>query len=242
MNVFVIVPVYNEKEVLAGTIDQLMACGSDVERILIVNDGSTDGTAQLADRLAGKFPDMVSVINSAHEGFAQAIRTGISAVPEGAAFVVVMADACDDLTQIRKMCALIIDADVVVASRYVPGGRRQGGDWLKAAGSRAVNLFFAALLRGRCHDATNSFKMYRKLILRDVVLTSRGFEISMEMTVKAFRRGARFVEIPTQWIERRQGTSKFHLLRHGWRYVLGVLMFAGQHDKDGHGGAGPATR
>jgi dolichol-phosphate mannosyltransferase len=176
-----IVPAYNEEETLAQTLAQILTKRHVIDRVIVVNDGSKDATGSVARAIAEQ--QSVVVLEQSHKGFAEAVKNGIDQVPDEDAFVVIMADGCDEVDLIEDMFHVIHErrADVVCASRYLRGGKRTGGNFIKAVGSRLVNAFFSVAMKGQCHDATNSFKMFKKNCLRPVFLKSRGFEISLEM-------------------------------------------------------------
>jgi dolichol-phosphate mannosyltransferase len=140
--------------------------------------------------------------------------TGIRSVDQGPVLVS-MADLSDDFPIIPAMLnAYRGGADVVVASRYMPGGRQIGGPWLKGQLSRWGGRSLAWLARFPVHDATNSFRLYDAQLVRELELESRGgFEVGFEITMKAWMRGRQVVEIPCTWRDRVAGESRFNLRR-----------------------------
>jgi hypothetical protein len=126
-----------------------------------------------------------------------------------------MADLSDDFPIIPSMLdAYRAGADVVVASRYMRGGRQLGGPWLKGQLSRWGGRSLAWLARFPVHDATNSFRLYDAELVRALDLESRGgFEVGFEITMKAWMKGHRLVEIPCTWRDRVAGQSRFNLRR-----------------------------
>ena len=230
MKLSIVIPAYNEEKVLAQTLTQILTKKHIVDRVIVVNDGSKDATGSVARSIAERQPGSVVVLEQSHKGFAEAVKNGIDQVPEEDAFVVVMADGCDEVDLIEDMLHVIHErrADVVCASRYIRGGKRTGGDFIKALGSRLVNAFFSFAMKGQCHDATNSFKMFKNNCFRSVFLKSHGFEISLEMAIKAYKNGSHFHEIPTRWTDRKFGKSKFILLKDGIRYLGWMGSFFGE--------------
>jgi hypothetical protein len=165
---------------------------------------------------------LTAVRNRRGPGVVNAILSGFAAAPDGPALVV-MADRSDDLAQVDKMLALYRQGyDVVVGSRYMKGGRLVGGPVLKQGLSRlaGVSLF---LLRGiPTHDATNAFKIYDLAMVRTFTVESRGgFELNLELTVKAFLNGYRITEVPATWRDRSAGASKFKL----WKWLPKYLKW-----------------
>lgn len=129
--------------------------------------------------------------------------------------LVTMADASDDPATIPPMCEKLAEGyDLVCASRYMPGGRQVGGPIVKSFLSRVAGLSLHRLAGIPTHDATNSFKLYRRRLLEEIVIESRGgFEVGLELTVKSHLRGYRIAELPTTWHDRREGTSNFKTVR-----------------------------
>jgi len=140
------------------------------------------------------------------------LKTGFQQVSAGAVLVV-MADLSDDLAQVDKMFALYREGyDLVVASRYMQGGKLIGGPVFKQGLSRLSGLTLHWFRGLPIHDATNSFRLYDAQMLRDMTLESkRGFELTLEITVKAFLTGYRMTELPAQWRDRTSGQSNFRL-------------------------------
>jgi hypothetical protein len=144
-----------------------------------------------------------------------AILTGFNAVESGPVLVV-MADLSDDLGQVDKMLALYKEGnDLVAGSRYMKGGSIEGGPWFKQFLSRMAGISLH-LFRGiPTHDVTNAFKIYDCQMLKPMTIESqRGFELNLELTVKAFLAGYRIAEVPSRWRDRARGASRFQLW--GW--------------------------
>jgi hypothetical protein len=155
------------------------------------------------------------------------MRAGISA--SGGTYVLItMADGSDEPHIIDRMVALARNgADVVAASRYMRGGRQVGGPLLKGLMSRAAGLTLHWFAGVQTHDPTNNFKLYSRRFLDDVTIESRaGFELALELTVKATIDGRKVAQLPTTWRDRTTGTSNFRLrswLPHYLRwYLLGL--------------------
>jgi hypothetical protein len=124
-----------------------------------------------------------------------------------------MGDLSDDLTQVDEMLELYAQGyQIVAASRYMKGGRLVGGAFLKRNLSKWAGRTLHSLRGLPTSDATNAFKLYDAGMLNALTLESRGgFELSLEITVKAFLAGYRIAEIPTTWLDRTQGESRFKL-------------------------------
>ncbi len=131
-----------------------------------------------------------------------------------------MADLCDEVEIIQHMYKKIFEGyDIVCASRYTGGGEREGGSILKAFLSRYSNWLLHKITKVPTTDLTNSFKAYRKTVLEDIPIRSNGFDISMEIVLKAYFKGYKIAEIPTKWRERSKGQSHFMILRDGIRHL-----------------------
>jgi hypothetical protein len=151
--------------------------------------------------------------NDLGRGVVNAIRRGLQSVLDGAGLVV-MADLSDDYRIIDAMAAKIDDGyDVVCGSRYMRGGQQIGGPWLKGVLSRLAGLSLHCLTGIGTHDVSNSFKMYSSALLRTLELESQGgFEIGLEILVKAFMARRRICEIPSVWRDRTAGQSRFRMV------------------------------
>jgi hypothetical protein len=149
-----------------------------------------------------------------------ALRAGFQAA-RGTAVLVTMADASDDIADMARMLArLEAGDDLVAASRYMPGGRQIGGPPLKGFLSRAAGRSLHWLIGLPTSDPTSAFKLYRRAMLERLPLESdAGFELALEITVKAFLAGYRVGEVPTTWNDRVAGQSNFKLLRWLPRYL-----------------------
>jgi glycosyltransferase involved in cell wall biosynthesis len=182
--------------------------------VLVVYDSDGDSTVAAVRAKIGTTPfDVRLVRNDLGPGPANAIRSGIIAATSEA-IVVVMADLSDQLTVIDTMFARVSDGyDLVAGSRYMRGGKQIGGPLIKAMLSRVAGVALFVLAGLPTHDATNSFKMYRTDLLRKLRIDGDGgFEISLEITVKAWLAGWRIAEVPSTWTDRVAGGSKFRLL------------------------------
>jgi dolichol-phosphate mannosyltransferase len=217
----VVIPVRNEPDSIGRLFSALTATVRSEAEVLVVYDTEDDPTVPEARRHIDRLPfELRLVRNDLGAGPANALRAGFDSA-RGDAIVVVMADLSDDLPVIDRMYARIeAGDDVVCGSRYMRGGRQWGGPLLKRMLSRTagVSLYWGARLP--THDATNAFKMYRAACLRSLNIEGDGgFEISMEITIKAWLSGWRVTELPATWTDRTEGTSKFRLWKWLPRYL-----------------------
>lgn len=196
------------------------AAGGDLE-LLVVYDMDEDTTLPVLRKIAADQPFKIREIkNAAGRGVVGAIRTGFREA-HGEAVLVIMADLSDDLAAVGPMLAKFREGcDVVCGSRYMPGGKQVGGPWLKGTLSKTAGLSLHWLLRFPTHDVTNSFKLYRRAFLDSVQIESDGgFEIGLEMLVKAFAAGRKIGEVPSVWTDRVAGESRFRLWKWLPRYL-----------------------
>jgi dolichol-phosphate mannosyltransferase len=208
----VIVPAHDEGEHIVPGLTRILDAVETPAEIVVVVDTADDSTIAPVQRLAKKHPRLRVDINQYGRGPANAIRWGI-AHAESPIVVVTMADGCDDPRQIDELVRLI-DRGVVVAaaSRYMAGGQQVGGARFKTFLSRTAGQTLRLFANVGTRDATNSFKAYRRSFVEEVGIDSRhGFEIGLELTAKARRLRLPVAEIPTIWLDRTAGSSRFRL-------------------------------
>lgn len=220
----VVVPVRDEVQNVRPLFEALARDVASNAEFLLVYDTDDDPTVAEAHRHAALLRGPLRLVkNELGRGPGNALRAGFNAAA-GNAVVVVMADLSDELGIVDAMRQRIHGGyDLVAGSRYMRGGRQIGGPMLKRTLSRVAgtSLHFLGL---PTHDATNAFKMYRTQLLRSLAIEGGGgFEISMEITVKAWLAGARICEIPATWTDRVAGQSKFRLAKWLPKYLYWYL-------------------
>lgn len=218
--IVVVVPTYNEREnlpVLAGLLAELPLARL---HLLVVDDGSPDGTGEVADKLAAEAPERVGVLHrTAKDGLGRAYLAGMArALAEGADVVVQMdADLSHPAAVIPAMVDTLLarDAAVVLGSRYVAGGEvAQQWPWHRKALSAWANFYVNTILRLHVKDATAGFKAWRAETLRAIDLPSirsNGYSFQVEMNYRTAKRGLRILEVPIRFEERVAGASKMSL-------------------------------
>jgi glycosyltransferase involved in cell wall biosynthesis len=212
MELSIVVPAHNEEANIADTIKRIESSVAIPHEAIIVNDHSVDRTVQLIEDCARAYPRLRLAHNTMSQGFANAVITGINCA-RGDYVIPVMADLCDDLSTVGIMYEKMRQGyDVVCGSRYIRGGCRRGGPVPKALLSVVGSFLMHTLVGVPVHDVSNSFKMYRRDVLNRIALESRGFEISMEMLMKAHFLRCRITEVPTAWQERSRGRSSFKVM------------------------------
>lgn len=190
---------------------------------MVVYDFDEDNTIPVVQRIIDGGEQRLHLLKNKYgDGVVGALRTGFTTVEHGPVLVI-MTDLSDDLRDVGGMIALYrAGYDVVVGSRYMRGGRIVGGPWLKKALSRLAGTSLHYLRGVATHDATNAFKMYDVAMLNSLQIESKeGFELNLEITVKAFLQGRRIAEIPSVWIDRTAGMSRFRL----WKWLPSYLRW-----------------
>ncbi len=208
----IIIPVYNEKDNFPGTYKEIKSKIKFPHKIFVVYDFNEDNTVPVVKKYLKKDKGLVLVKNNLGRGPHNAIKTGFRRVTSGP-ILVMMGDLCDDLSIVENMLQQYLNgANIVCASRYMKGGKQIGGSFFKRSLSKLAGNSLYYIKRLPTHDITNNFRMYDSKILKDIKIESKGgFEIAMEVTIKAFKKGYKIVEIPTTWKDRTAGESNFKL-------------------------------
>jgi dolichol-phosphate mannosyltransferase len=219
----IIIPVYNEAENIDKTLTAIEENIATPHRIYIIYDFDEDNTLPVAKEFLKKSSDLKFVKNS-QRGVVNAIKKGLKKAEEDY-LLVTMADLSDDYTVVDSMCRLMAKGyDVVCGSRYMKGGKQIGGPLLKKLISRIADVSLRYIAGLPTHDATNSFKLYRKSMLDSLVIESNGgFEVGMEIVVKAHFSGFRVIEIPSTWTDRQEGKSRFRIFKWAPKYLRWYL-------------------
>ncbi|HEX2313131.1 MAG TPA: glycosyltransferase [Thermomonospora sp.] len=220
----IVVPARHEQDNLERLHAQVRTLTGMPARLIVVLDADDDVTLPVARRIAAADPGVRVVENAWGRGGRAAVLTGFDQVAAGPVLVA-MADLSDDLALVPQMYRLYLDgAHVVCPSRWMRGGRQLGGPAVKRALSRAAGVTLSRLRGLPTHDATNNFRLYDKALLDRLDLAPEGgFELALEITVKAFLGGARIAELPTTWRARTAGRSKFRTWRWLPRYLRWYL-------------------
>ncbi len=217
----VVIPVYNEGEnvvpTLRGVVEKTHTRPLEV---LVVHDFDEDTTVPVVKRLQAEMPELRLHRNTLGRGVLNAMKSGLRAA-RAPYVLITMGDGSDNPEDIDPMYQLARQgADVVAGSRYMKGGRQLGGPLLKRTMSRGAGLSLHWLGGVPVHDATSNFRLYSKRLLNQVTIESTGgFELGIELTVKAYRLGMPLAEVPTTWRDRTAGTSRFQLWQWLPRYL-----------------------
>jgi dolichol-phosphate mannosyltransferase len=225
---WLILPTYNEaanvEPIVRAVLGRLATAGRE-HTVLVVDDNSPDGTGVIADRLARELPEVRVLHRPTKEGLGRAYLAGFGvALAEGAELVLEMdADFSHDPADLERLLRAADDADLVLGSRYVPGGRVEGWDLLRRAVSRGGCWYAQHVLGLDVRDLTGGFKCYRREVLEAIALEtvrSQGYAFQVELTYRAVRNGFRVREVPIVFRDREVGTSKMSpriALEAAWR-------------------------
>jgi glycosyltransferase involved in cell wall biosynthesis len=208
----IVVPVYNEGEAVEPVLRGLSTAVGTPHELVVVYDFDEDTTVPVVDRLRAEIPGLRGLRNGLGRGVLNAMKAGIAGTT--APYVLIsMADGSDEPHIVDSMVDLAREgADVVAASRYMPGGRQIGGPRLKRLFSRVAGLTLHWFAGVPTHDPTNNFKLYRREFLDSIRIESTaGFELALELTVKATLARRRVGQVPTTWRDRTAGTSNFRM-------------------------------
>jgi dolichol-phosphate mannosyltransferase len=211
----VVIPVYNEGENIARWYEAAAPWLPAHTLVRVVYDREEDNTLPVVHELASRGAPLHPLRNQG-QGVLGALVTGLRSAIHGP-ILVSMADLSDDFSVLPVMLAAYRSgADVVVASRYIRGGRQIGGPWLKGQLSRWGGVSLRWLAGFPVSDATNNYRLYDAELLRGITIESTGgFEVAFEITLKAWKQGARIAEIPATWRDRTVGVSRFAL----WKWL-----------------------
>lgn len=220
----IIVPVFNEAGNIKKLFDEIEKEIRSKKRVSIIYDFEKDTTIPVVKEIMENYTYEIRLIKNKYSqgGVLNAIKTGMEEAEYDKALVM-MADLSDKLDVVDSMVAKMDEGyDLVCGSRYMKGGRQNGGPKLKGLFSRTAGVSLHILTRIPTHDVTNSFKMYSKKLLDNIQIESTGgFEIGIEITVKAYIYGYKIAEIPSEWNDRTEGESNFHM----WKWLPKYLRW-----------------
>ena len=207
-------PTYDERENLEAMIVALgEVLDTSSDRVLVIDDGSPDGTGEIADRLAAELPWVSVLHRETKEGIGPAYVAGFRHALAAEAELVLEMD-CDfshDPADVPRLIAATEDADLVLGSRYAPGGGTANWGLLRRIVSRGGCLYAQAILGLRVRDLTGGFKCFRREALEAIdldALSAHGYAFQIETTYRVKRAGLRVQEVPITFVERRAGDSK----------------------------------
>jgi dolichol-phosphate mannosyltransferase len=221
----VVIPAYNEKEVIKKLIQDLeekIAVTQGLE-ILVVDDGSTDGTGEILDRLSDEYQNLRVIHHQVNQNLGGALRTGIRAA-NGDILVTLDADMTHPPELMAEMVKTLRDYDVCVASRFVEGGGMLNVPRYRVVVSRIANIAYQFLFHSPVKDNTTGYKAYRAGLLKSIEIEEPGFSVQLEIVTKLLRKRARFKEVPFLLTNRKLGSSKLRYLSAIPHYVKRVML------------------
>jgi dolichol-phosphate mannosyltransferase len=212
-SIVVVIPTYNERENLATLVPAVLALGPGY-RIIVVDDNSPDGTGALADELASTYPGRVDVIHRPKkEGLGRAYLAGFHRALAGDADLIAEMDAdhSHNPADLPRLVAAAATHDLVLGSRYVPGGRTQGWPLHRQLISRLAGIYARTILGVPIADPTGGFKVFRRATLAALDLAaidSDGYAFQIETTYRALQDGRTVIQVPITFADRVAGKSK----------------------------------
>jgi len=215
MKTLVMMPTYNEIETLEKSVADLFIHNPTVE-LLVIDDNSPDGTGALADRIAASLTAMHVLHRGGKEGLGKAYLAGISwGIANGFEFLVQMdADGSHRAQDLPKLLESAGLDQLVIGSRWVPGGAVRNWPWYRMLISRFGNFYAARMLGSNLGDLTAGFRVYGKELLLKLPLESvaaQGYGFQVEMTKNVLAIGSKVTEVPIEFVERENGVSKMTL-------------------------------
>lgn len=226
----IVVPVYQEADNIVPFLRDLETAVVESHETLLVYDFPADSTLPAVAAMQPPCPNVRLIHNTLGKGVLNALKAGFQA-SRGDVILVMMADRSDDPRDVRAMARLVREGvDVVAGSRYIRGGRQEGGPLLKRTLSRLAGVSLHYLAGLPIRDATNNFRAYSRRVIETIpVEGTAGFALALELTLKAHWRGWKVAEVPTLWRDRTAGASRFRLfawLPHYLRWYLRALRYA----------------
>ncbi len=220
----IVIPARDEVECIAATVEHLhleLRLQQVPHEIVVVDDGSSDGTWDTLVRLAESLPELRPIQNLGEHGFGRAVIFGIEH-SSGDAVIIMMADESDDCRDAVRYWQLLNDGyDCVFGSRFIKGGGVVDYPWLKLRLNRLANRFIQLVFRIPLNDTTNAFKAYRRTTLDGLrPFLSPHFNLTVELPLKAIVRGYSWTKIPITWRNRRSGVAKLKIKEMGSRYFF----------------------
>lgn len=233
MKLSVVIPAHDEAESIGETVEtsaaELERAGIEYE-ILVIDDASGDGTAEVVTAIAARNPNVRCLRSHLPPGFGHAVRAGLD-LYTGDAVAIMMADLSDspaDLVAYHRV--LDQGYDCAFGTRFGRGGRTSGYPTLKLVLNRIVNAAIRVLFHHGYNDTTNAFKAYRRHVIDQLQpLLSPHFNLTVELPLKATVRGFTFGVVPVSWTNRRHGVSKLNLQEMGSRYLFIILYIWLEH-------------
>ena len=224
----IVIPARDEAGCIASTLEHLhleLDLKGIPHEIVVVDDGSTDSTWEILQRLRERMPALRPVQNTGPHGYGRAVVCGLDRAT-GDAVCVMMADESDDARDaVVYWETLRSGVDCVFGSRFVKGGGVVDYPWLKLRVNRLANWCIRTLFHIKCNDVTNAFKAYRREVIDGCrPFLSPHFNLTIEIPLKAIVRGYSWKVVPITWRNRKHGQSKLKIKEMGSRYFF-IMMY-----------------
>jgi dolichol-phosphate mannosyltransferase len=215
MKIAIVIPTYNEKDNIFRIVSEIFDLGIDELEIVVVDDNSPDGTGKILDEIKEKNEKVHAIHRAKKSGLGTAYLEGFRySLEKGAEYIFAMdADFSHDPKLIPKYLDEIEKKDLVIGSRYIPGGKIKNWDWLRRLISYFGNFFARSILDIQIKDMTAGFKCYRRAVVEHLIdkkISSIGYVFQIETVYYSCRNGFKTKEIPIEFLERRIGKSKFN--------------------------------
>lgn len=228
MMLSIVISVLNEEKSIAKVLSDLKQCRIPVEHeIVVIDDRSNDSTRDIVLNELEKNKKIRLISSDDKHGLGRALKRGFE-TSKGDIIVVLTGDLSDDTNDVPIMLKKICDEkyDIICASRYAKGGIGKQVNLIKGFFSKSLNRIIHVLTKIPTLDSTNSYKMFRKKVLKDIgLLESNYYTLGLELLLKAHKKRFKITEIPTIWRDRKDGKSHFMFLRDGFQYFK-WFMFA----------------
>ncbi len=226
--IWLVIPTYNEsvniEPILRAVDTELRALVPGEYRVLVVDDGSPDGTGEIAERVGGELGTVEVLHRTTKDGLGRAYIAGFEqALAAGAELVIEMdADFSHDPSYLKDLLKASEDADLVLGSRYVPGGAVRNWGWLRKLLSQGGSTYSRLILGVKVRDLTGGFKCIHRSVLEAIdlsTLRADGYVFQIEVTYLAIRGGFRVKEVPIVFTDRTAGASKM-----SWQIAVEAMM------------------